>query len=101
MGARGLAVVGAVVLVACSAAAQRPMTVASDRFPAVTIECGGDAGLTEEECQAWAEQLLASGPSETTKLVLTYRTGNSRCAADHFSADGRMLMTAAARCPVP
>ncbi|MBW3613008.1 MAG: hypothetical protein KY392_04005 [Chloroflexi bacterium] len=79
----------------------QPMTVESGRFPGVTIECGGDPGLTEDECQAWAEQLLASGPSETTKLVLTYPTGNSRCAADHFSANGRMLMTAAARCPAP
>lgn len=101
MGVRGFAVIGAVVLVACSTPAQRPMTVESDRFPEVTIECGGDPGLTEAECQAWAEQLLASGPSETTRLVLTYRTGNSRCAADHFSATGRILMTASARCPTP
>ena len=100
MGVRGLAVVGAVVLVACSVPPPQPMIVESGRFPGVTIECGGDPGLTEEECQAWAEQLLASGPSETTKLVLTYRTGNSRCAADHF-ANGRMLMTASARCPAP
>ncbi len=90
---------GAVLLVACSAAAPQPMTVESGRFPAVTIECGGDPGLTDRECRAWAEQLLGSGPIETTKLVLTYRSGNSRCGADYFSANGRMLMTAAARCP--
>ncbi len=43
--------------------------------------------------------MLSGGPMETTKLVLTYRSGNARCAADYFAADGLMLMTAAARCP--
>jgi hypothetical protein len=38
---------------------------------------------------------------ETTELVLNYRSGNARCAADYFAADGRMLMTAPARCPYP
>ncbi len=99
MAFRGLAALGAVLLVACSAPAPQLMTVESGRYPEVTIECGGDPGPTDHECQAWAEQLLASGPIETTKLVLTYRTGNSRCAADYFAVSGRMLMTAAARCP--
>lgn len=75
------------------------MTVESARFPEVIIECGGDPGLTERECQAWAEQLLSDGPVGTAKLVLTYCTGNARCSADYFAADGRMLMTAAAHCP--
>ena len=101
MARRRLTALGCFLLVACSAAPPHPMIVESGRFPGVTIECGGDPGLTEDECQAWAEQLLASGPIDATRLVLTYRTGNSRCAADHFSADGRMLMTAAARCPAP
>lgn len=101
MARRRLAALGGLLLVACSAAPPQPMIVESDRFPGVTIECGGDPGLTEEECHAWAEQLLASGPSETTKLVLTYRTGNARCGADYFAVNGRALMTAAARCPAP
>lgn len=99
MAFRGLAALGALLLVACAAAAPQPMTVESDRFSGVTIECVGDPELTDRECDDWAEQMLASGPIETTKLVLTYRTGNSRCAADYFAADGRALMTAAARCP--
>ena len=45
------------------------MSVESGWFPEVTIECGGDLGLTDRECRAWAEQLLASGPIETTKLA--------------------------------
>lgn len=100
MARRRLAALGLLLLVACSAA-PHPMIVESGRFPEVTIECGGDPGLTEEECQAWAEQLLASGPIDATRLLLTYRTGNSRCAADYFAVNGRMLMTAAARCPAP
>ena len=99
MAHRRLAAIGGLVLVGCSAAPPHPMIVESSRFPGVTIECGGDPGLTEEECQAWAEQLLASGPIDATMLVLTYRTGNSRCAADYSAVNGRILMTAAARCP--
>lgn len=96
---RGFAALGAVLLVACSPAAPQPTTVEPGRFPEVAIECGGDPGLTGRECQAWAEQLLSSGPVGTAKLVLTYRTGNARCAAESFAANGRMLMAAAARCP--
>jgi hypothetical protein len=99
MAIRGFAALCAVLLVACAAPTPMPMTVESERFPEVTIECGGEPGLTDRECQAWAEQLLESGPIETTRLVLTYRTGNSRCGADYFGANGRMLMTAAAVCP--
>jgi len=99
MAFRRLAALVAVLLAACSAAAPQSTTVEPGRFPGVTIECGGDPGLTARECEAWAEQMLSGGPIKTTKLVLTYRTGNARCAADYFAADGRMLMTAAARCP--
>lgn len=75
------------------------MTVESERFPEVSIECGGDPGLAAVECEEWAEQLLRPAPVGTTTLVLTYRTDDSRCAADYFAANGRMLMTAAAQCP--
>lgn len=73
------------------------MTVESVGFPQLTIECGGE--LTEGECQDWAEQMLSSGRIESTRLVVTYRTGNSRRAADYFAATGRLLVTAAARSP--
>lgn len=101
MASRGLATLAALLLAACSAPVSTPFTVESDRFPDVTVECAGDPGLTERECEAWAEQMVSTGPAETSKVVLTYRTGNARCAVDYFSADGRMLMTAAARCPSP
>ena len=94
-------VLATVLLVACSPAAPEPMPAEAVRFPEVSIECGGDRGLTERECQAWGDELLSSGPIETTTLVMTYRTGNARCAADYFAANGQMLMTAAARCPAP
>ena len=83
----------AVILAGCS------MTVESARFPDASIECFGGRALTEAECLDWAEKLLSTAPVDTAKLVLTYRTGNARCAADYFAADGRMLMTAAGRCP--
>ena len=90
---RVLGLLVAVVLAACS------MTVQSARFPDVSIECGGDTGLSENECLEWAEQVLSAAPVETARLVLTYRTGDARCAAESFAADGRLLMTSAARCP--
>lgn len=101
MASRGRAALAALLLAACSSPIWTSFTVESDRFPAVTVECTGDPGLTEPGCEAWAEQMLSTGPNETSRLVLTYRTGNARCAADYFSADGRVLMTAAARCPSP
>ena len=91
-----LAVIG---LAGCSLSAPLVMTVESARFPDASIECGGDRGLSEDDCVDWAEQVLTAAPVDTAKLVLTFRTGNARCAADYFAADGRMLMTAAARCP--
>jgi hypothetical protein len=93
MALRLLGALAIVVLTACS------MTVESARFPDVSIECGGAPGLTEGECLDWAEQMLSAAPVNTAKLVLTYQTGNIRCAADYFAADGGMLMTSAARCP--
>ena len=88
----GLAVT---VLTACS------MTVVSPRFPDVSIECVGDPGLAEDACRAWGEEMLRTAPVDTTRLELTYRTGNARCAADYLAGDGRLLMSSAARCPSP
>ncbi len=99
MGLRTLGVLAVVVLAACATPPSSPMTVESAEFPDVRIECGGEPGLGESECLAWAEQMLSTAAVDATKLVLTYRTGNARCAADYFAADGLMLMTVAARCP--
>lgn len=77
----------------------------SAKFPGVRIECGGDASLSDEACRDWGDMTLAGpGPAQgkaIARLVLTFRTGNSRCAADFYDAGGRLLATAAARCPVP
>ena len=89
---RLLGIVSAVVLTACS-------TVESSHFPDISIECGGGRGLSEGECLEWADQMLSAAPVDTAKLVLTYRSGDARCAADYFAGGGHMLMTAAARCP--
>lgn len=88
----GLAVT---LLTACS------MTVVSQQFPDVSIECLGDPALTEKACRAWGEKMLGTAPADTVTLELTYRTGNARCAADYIADDGRLLMSSAARCPAP
>lgn len=99
MGLRTLGVLAVVVPTACATPMSSPTTVESAEFPEVRIECGGDPGLGDSECLAWAEQMLSTAAVDATKLVLTFRAGKARCAADFFAADGRMLMTAAARCP--
>lgn len=95
-------------LAACSAGPPTPpIIVQSEQFPQVEIECHGEVGLTEEDCRQWAEVMLPAAPPrpaggqdlEVAKLVLTYRTGDSRCAADYLTADGRTVMTTAAACP--
>lgn len=100
--------VAAIVLAACSAGPPTPpIIVQSEQFPQVEIECRGEIGLTEEDCRQWAEVMLPAAPTrpaggqdlEVAKLVLSYRTGDSRCAADYLTADGRTVMTIAAACP--
>lgn len=98
MGTRRLGAVAVVLLAACTMPVQ-PMTIESEQFPEVDIKCGGEPGLAESECLDWAVQLLSSGPPDTATLVLTYRDGDARCAADYFAANGRMIRTAAVRCP--
>jgi len=96
---------GALMLAACS----MPTTVESELFPDVEIECGGDSGLSADGCLTWAEQMISAAPPRAagggdisvTKVVLTFRTGNSRCAADYFAEDGRLMTTMSTRCPAP
>ncbi len=103
-----------IALAACSTPptvppSEMPITVESAQFPDIDIECRAETGLSTSACMIWAEQMLPAAPTKpsgaddvpVTRLVLTYRTGNSRCAADYFAADGRLVMTAAARCPRP
>ena len=88
---------------------EMPITVESAQFPDIDIECRGETGLSASACLIWAEQMLPAAPTKpsggddvpVTRLVLMYQTGNSRCAADYFAADGRLVMTAAAHCPRP
>jgi hypothetical protein len=95
----------ALLLSACAPALQWPMTIESARFPEVVIECRGEPPLTQEQCLAWAESMLAPPlPEQLDKqgigrLVLTNRPGNSRCAADFYRAGGGLLMSASAVCP--
>lgn len=111
---RAVALLLGLGLAACSVpstdpASPMPITVESAQFPDVEIECGGEGGLSEVDCLNWAEQMLPPAPTRPSggedvpvvKLVLTYRAGNSRCAADYFAAHGRLVMTVAARCPSP
>ncbi len=96
---------GALVLAACS----MPTTVESELFPDVEIECGGESGLSADGCLTWAEQMISAAPPRAaggedisvTKVVLTFRTGNSRCAADYLDKEGRLMTTMSTRCPAP
>lgn len=112
MAVRAMGLFLGVVLSACSTLsskpiAQMPITGESEHFPDVEIMCKGDASLSEDDCRNWAGQMLLAAPTRPSggvdvpvvKLVLTYRTGASRCAADYFGADGRLVMTIAAKCP--
>lgn len=109
---RAAAVCIGLVLAACSgpstdSSSPMPIKVESVQFPSVEIECRGDGGLSKDDCLHWAEQMLPAAPTRPSgeeappvvKLVLTQRAGNGRCAADYFAADGRLVMTMAARCP--
>ncbi len=86
-----------------------PTTVESELFPDVEIECGGESGLSADGCLTWAEQMISAAPPRAaggedvsfTKVILTFRTGNSRCAADYFAEDGRLMTTMSTRCPAP
>jgi hypothetical protein len=97
-----LSLLAALSLAACLAPQPR-ISVESEEFPGVRVECDGEAGLSRDGCRAWAEELL-SGPAigrpEAVRLLkLTFRTGNSRCAADFFGANGRLMSTVSAVCP--
>jgi hypothetical protein len=90
---------------ACSLVPDGVSVAESSKFPGVRIECRGEARLPAETCRQWGEDLLGGpGPAQgrpVAKLVLTFRTGDSRCAADFFAGDGGLISTAAARCPSP
>lgn len=114
MGIRAVGLFLGLVLSACSTfsikpVAQLPITVQSTHFPDVVIMCTGESGLSENDCRNWAEEMLPAAPTipaggvaiPVVKLVLTYRTGTSRCAADYLGADGRPVMTVTATCPSP
>ena len=113
MAVRAIVLFVGLALAACSApsgdpASQMPITVESAQFPDVEIECRGDGGLSADDCLSWAEQMLPAAPTRPSggedipvaKLVLTYRTGNSRCAADYFAGDGRHRHHQSASCPL-
>lgn len=92
----------ALLLVSCSMLGPRKTVVSSDFFPGISIECVGEAVVPAYACRAWGEKLLAGTPDaapSTVRLVLTYRSGNARCAADFFDAGGGLITTAAAVCP--
>ena len=74
--------------------------VRSLRFPAIEIECQGAAVVPIDACRAWGEKLLDGNPdfaARTSRLVLTFRQGNARCAADFYGANGTVEITASCR----
>lgn len=87
---------------ACGVIEPDKTVVRSLRFPAIEIECQGDAVVLVDACRAWGEKLLDGNPdfaARTSRLVLTFRQGDARCAADFYGANGTLVMTASAVCP--
>ena len=98
-----VALLGMLAVTACSVFEPSPIRVESEEFPGIQIECVGEAGLSADRCRAWAEELLSGPaidqPEGVGRLVLTFRTGNARCAADSFTDGGPPIVTVAAVCP--
>lgn len=94
--------VSAALLCGCLEPPQTPFVVTSDLYPDLEIECGGERGLTPQACTSWAESMMDQrlpAAARATRLVMTYRSGHARCAADFYGADGTLLVTVAAVCP--
>jgi len=78
-----------------------PITVFSDSFPTITIECHGSPELSARQCRRWAERLLDRPPAKATsggRLRLTNRP-EGRCSANFYDRNGRATWTAALVCP--
>lgn len=99
----GVAAAGAAaLLVGCSFLAPDRTIISSVAFPNATIECQGEIVLAPGPCKDWGERLLAGTPevaASTVRLVLTVPGGNSRCDAEFFGTEGRLLAHEATVCP--
>ncbi len=101
--ALGVAVVG------CSAADFAPepsFETELNAYPNVRVECTGEHGLTVVACTRWAEDMLQAAPPVIPsigewdgRLVLIYRAGGGRCAADFYAPDGRAVASNSVPCP--
>lgn len=92
----------ALIASACGIIEPDKTMIRSPRFPTIEIECTGDAIVPIDACRGWGEGMLDANPefaAQTSRLVLTFRQGNARCAADFYVAGGTLLMTASAVCP--
>jgi len=99
---RLLSIIGVAVLIAgCSLLNADKTVVSSAAFPNTTIECQGEVVLAGGPCRDWGEKLLAGSPvaQSTVRLLLTVQGGNSRCDAEFFGVDGRLLAHEATVCP--
>jgi hypothetical protein len=89
------------LLAGCSLPSADKTVVLSGAFPNTTIECQGEVVLADGPCRDWGERLLAGSPvtRSTVRLVLTVRGGNSRCDAEFFAVDARLLAHETTVCP--
>lgn len=81
----------AATVMACGPQPAATSEIRSGSFPAVVIECRAEITIGEDVCRAWGEKLLRGTPDlavATQRLVLTYRGGTARCAADFYRASG-------------
>jgi hypothetical protein len=92
----------AALLASCSVFGGGKTVVSSEAFPNTTIECQGEVALADAPCREWGHVLLAGFPEvadSTVRLILTDPGGNTRCDAEFFGGDGRLLAHEAVVCP--
>jgi uncharacterized protein YceK len=91
------------LLAACSAVPS--LTVQSEKYPGVRIECRSDVPISADGCRAWADQMLDIGPSNPNTpavvngVVLDAREAATRCSATFYGANNRLIGTGPAACP--
>lgn len=92
----------ALIASACGTIESGKTLVRSPRYPAIAIECTGDAIVPLDTCLGWGEKMLDGSPEvvpQSSRLILTFRGGNARCAAEFYAANGTLVVTASAVCP--
>ena len=84
----------------CFTAPVPRVSVRSEDYPAIEIECRGGP-VPAAVCVAWGDDVLGGSPdlsAQTVRLVLALREGNRRCAAEFYGPGGQVVGTSAVVC---